>query len=430
MNKLLELKIIKAICCFGSFFFFTTQLVYAQQNQSLTIESCYELAKENYPLVKQYALIKKSEAYSIANANKGYLPRLNIGGQATYQSEVTELPFSLPNMNIPEMSKDQYKLYGEVVQPITDLFNIKNQKELIKTKSVIDEQKVEVELYKLKERINQLYFAILLIDAQLQQMELFKKDIQIGIDKITAAIANGVALKSSADVLKAELLKVRQKTIELNSNRKGFVDMLSLFINQPIEETTVLETPITQTVSSTINRSELKLFEIQKRTFDIQNKLITANNLPKVLLFFQGGIGRPALNMLSNDINGYYIGGIRLNWNISGFYTYNKEKQLLSLNQKMLDVQKDVFLFNTNLALKQQNSELTKIEELISVDNEIIELREQIKNTTKHQLENGVATSNDYLNQVNAADQAKQSQLLHQIQLLMTQYNYQTTSGN
>ena len=134
--------------------------------------------------------------------------------------------------------------------------------------------------------------------------------------------------------------------------------------------------------------------------------------------------------MLSNDVQGYYIGGLRLNWNLTGFYTYNKEKKILAVNQDFIDIQRETFLFNTNLNLRQQNSEITKVQELIETDSDIISLRESVKNTTKIQLENGTATTNDYLISVNAEDQARQNLILHEIQLLMAQYNYQTMSGN
>lgn len=407
-----------------------TVIAYSQHVTSLTIDSCFEMAKRNFPLVKQYALIDKSKSYSIDNANKSYLPQFNIGGQATYQSEVTHIPISLPNVKIAELSKDQYKLYGEVSQAVTDLFTTKDYRELISANAEIEGQKIEVELYKLKERISNLFFGILLIDAQIQQTEFLKKDIQSGIDKVSVAIAYGTALKSSADNLKAELLKANQRTIELKSNRSGYAAMLSYFIDQTVDETTILIKPSPQIISSTINRPELKLFDLQKRTFEVQNKLIKAKNLPRLNLFLQGGLGRPALNMLSNDVNLYYLAGLRLNWNLAGLYTYKNEKQILSLNQKGLDIQKEIFLFNTKVILHQQNSEVSKMQELIETDNSIITLRESIKNKTKVQLENGTATSTDYLIDVNAQDQAAQNLILHQIQFLMTQYNYQITSGN
>lgn len=402
----------------------------AQTETVLTLDNCLEMAKQNYPLIKQYTLIEKTKEYSIANAQKGYLPQFNVSGQATYQSEVTQVPVSLPNVDIPTISKDQYRLYGEVSQSITDLFTVKDQKEYINTNSEIETQKTEVELYKLRERINNLYFGILLIDAQTQQTELLKKDIQSGIDQTNVAIANGVALKSTADNLKAELLKANQRTIELKATRKGYVDMLALFIGNPIDENTVLEKPHRHMFTNTINRPELRLFDLQKKSFDVQNKLITAKNLPRVSVFFQGGLGRPALNMLNPDFEGYYIGGLRLNWNLTGFYTYNREKKMLALNQSAIDIQRETFLFNTNLTLKQQNAEITKMQELIETDKSIVTLRESVKDTTQNQLTYGTATTNDYLIAVNAEDQAKQNLILHEIQLLMTAYNAQTTAGN
>ena len=402
----------------------------AQQNNSLTLDNCLEMAKQNYPLIKQYTLVEKTKEYSITNAQKGYLPQFNIAGQATYQSDVTQIPFSLPGMDIPTMSRDQYRLYGEVSQSITDLFTVKDQKEYINANSEIEVQKTEVELYKLRERINNLFFGILLIDAQIQQTELLKKDIQSGIEKTNVAIANGIALKSTADNLKAELLKTDQRTIELKAARKGYTDMLALFINNPIDENTVLEKPHRQMLTNTINRPELKLFDLQKKSFDAQEKLITAKNLPRLSAFFQGGLGRPGLNMLDNDFQGYYIGGLRLSWNITNFYTYKNEKKMLANSQSMVDIQRETFLFNTSLTLKQQNADITKIQELIKTDKSIVTLRESVKNTTKNQLTYGTATTNDYLIAVNAEDQAKQNLILHEIQLLMTEYNTQTTAGN
>lgn len=430
MLKKIENLIPNQTCMTISLFLLSCSITLAQAQQLLTIDSCYTLAKNNYPLIKQMEILEKAKDYSLDNASKGYLPQFGINGQATYQSAVTALPISLPFIKVPSLSKDQYKIYGEINQPLTDVFTINQQKKLIEANTIVEEQKIEVELYKLKERINNIYFGILLIDAQIQQTELLKKDIQSGLDKTNASINNGVALKSSADLLKAELLKANQRTIELKTTRKGYSEMLGLFINQKMDENTKFLTPIPQKVSENINRPELKLFDAQKKIVDVQNTLITTKNIPRLGLFLNSGYGRPALNMLSNDFEFYYYGGLRLNWNLSGFYTFKKEKQLLTLNQNSFDIQNETFLFSTRLSMTQQNSEINKFQELITTDNEIIALREKIKSTSKSQLENGTTTTIDYMTYVNAEDQAKQNLLLHQIQLLIAQYNYQTTSGN
>jgi len=401
----------------------------AQTPNPITLEECYNLARQNYPLVKQQELIQKSKEYSIENISKAYLPQLAINGQATYQSEVTEIPVKLPNTIIPALSKDQYKIYAEVNQTVFDGGVKRLQKQSIEADAAVDQQQLEVELYKLKERINQLFFGILLANEQLSQTEILKKDIQLGITKINAAIANGTALKSSGDALQAELLKTDQRSIELKSVNRAYRDMLGLFINRPMDENSLLEKPIKISAAQTINRPELTLYDTEKKLFDIQNSLIKAKNLPKAGLFLQGGYGRPALNMLKNDFNAYYIGGLRLNWSLSGLYTSKKEKALLDIKSKTVDLQKEIFLFNTNITLKKQNAEISKLEELIRSDNDIIQLRTRIKNIALTQLEYGVINSSDYLREVNAEDQAKQTQLLHEIQLLMAQYDQQTTTG-
>lgn len=402
----------------------------AQPAHSISLDQCFELAKQNYPLIKQFALIENTQDYSIASATRSNLPQIHIVGQATHQSEVTQIPISLPGMQIPTMSKDQLRLYGEVSQSITDLFTLKDQKEYIHSTAAIENQKLEVELYSLRERINQLYFGILLIDAQLKQTELVKKDLQNGIDRAQVAITNGVALKSTADNLWAELLKIAQRSIEQKASRKGYLAMLALFINQPLNENTQFERPVQPLLSSTIKRPELKLFELQKASFDVQNKLITAKNLPRISVFMQGGWGRPGLNMLDNDFKGYYIGGLRLNWNITGFYTSNNEKNILANRQKQIGFQEETFLFNTNIALKQIYTEVAKMQELIKTDQSIVEIRERVKHATQNQLTYGIATTNDYLLAVSAEDQAKQNLILHEIQLLMISYNSETITGN
>ena len=203
-----------------------------------------------------------------------------------------------------------------------------------------------------------------------------------------------------------------------------------MLINQPLNDGVVFKMPEVQTLSQTINRPELKLYDVQKNSSEIQNRLLKVKNMPRISLFLQGGYGRPTLNMLDNDFGTYYIGGLRFSWNLTGFYTYKNEKSLQGIQQNLVDLQKEVFVFNTSLLIRQQSSEVQKLSELVLSDQQIILLRDRIKTTSAEQLNSGSITTNDYLMYVNAADQARQNLVLHQIQLLMAQYQHQSTSGN
>ncbi|MEO6233060.1 MAG: TolC family protein [Ferruginibacter sp.] len=398
--------------------------------QTITLQQCYLLAKQNYPLAKKQDLILKSNYYVLENVAKGFLPRVNINGQATYQSDVTQVPIKIPGMDLPVISKDQYKIYGEATQLLYDGGRINQQKEIARTNSLIDEQSLATDLYQLNDRINQLYFGILLLDEQLKQTDLLKKDIQLGINKVAAALANGTALKRDVNILKVELLSQQQRTVELISNRKAFLEMLSLFINQPLNETTSLLAPVNPSIQSEIKRPELLLFDYQQQRLIAQNKLLKTGNKPKVNLFIQGGFGRPALNMLNNELKLYGIGGVRFSWSLSDFYTLKNEKAQIDISRQNIEVQRATFLFNTNYALKQQHANITKLQELLETDDAIISLRNSIKETAVAQLQNGVINSNDFLREAIAEDLARQNKILHQTQLLMAQYTQLTTSGN
>jgi hypothetical protein len=414
------------------FLFFLPSVSISQQHSQLTISETYQLAKKNYPLIKQRDLIKKTRQYSVSNAAKGYLPALTINGQGTYQSDVTNFPFKIPiaGFTLPTYSKDQYKIYGEVDQTIYDGGVIKNQKQAAEINETIAQQNLEVELYALYDRINQLYFGALLVDEQLKQNDLLKKDIQNGLDKAKAQVANGVAYSSSADELSAQLLQAEQSRVELQAMRKAYLDMLGLFVNLPLDTSTIIAKPSMPLIADSVSRPELTLFDYQKLNYDLQDKMLDAQLRPKFGFFVQGGYGRPGLNFLNNNFQWYYMGGIRLNWNLGSLYTLKNQRQMLDINRQTVDIQKETFLFNTHITQKQQTADIAKYAELMKKDDAIISLRASVKNAASSQLENGVLSAHDYITQVDAEDQARQNLILHEIELLQSQYNYQNTTGN
>lgn len=405
---------------------------YAQESPVLKIKNVYQLAKENYPLTKQHDLIAKTKDYSLQNAARGYLPAFSVNGLATYQSTVTSFPFTIPipGFSIPQYDKDQYKIYGQIDQVIYDGGMIRNQKQTAKTTALVQEQSLEVELYQLYDRVNQLFFGVILIDEQLKQNELLAKDVQNGIDKAKALVSNGVAYRSSVEELLAQMLQTEQARVELKATRKAYTDMLSQFINLPVNEKTVLEKPVSPILTNQFNRPELLLYNNQKKVYDDQAHLLSVQLRPKFGFFAQGGYARPGLNMLSNDFAWYYLGGVKLSWNLGGLYTYRNQKKIFEINKTSVDLQKETFVFNTSLVQKQQQAAISKFTDLLKNDDAIIQLRESVKKASAAQLENGVLSVHDYILVVNAEDQARQNLILHQIQMLQAQYNYQNTMGN
>ena len=401
-------------------------------SQNITLDICQQKARELYPLTKQYGLIEKTSEYNIANANKAWLPQVNFTAKATYQSETTKLPISIPNVIIPELTKDQYNAALDVSQTIWDGGVVKAQKNIIKAQAEAEKQKLEVDLYMLKERVNQLYFGILLLNEQLQQLTLIKTDFQANYEKLIALKQNGIAGQADIDAVRVEQLNLEQKENDLQTTLKSFTEMLTAFTNLNFSSKPEFSKPIISSVDYALEnkRPELLLLATQSKALSSQRDMITASNLPKVGIFVQGGYGKPGLNMLTNEFSPYYIGGLRLSWNLSGYYSQKNNFEKISLNQKSIDIQKETFLFNNNLQNRQQMNEIEKLKSTMKNDDEIILLRSNIKKATTAKFENGTATITDMLRDVNAESLARQARALHEIQLYMAVYQLKNNKNN
>ncbi|MBP7973654.1 MAG: TolC family protein [Kaistella sp.] len=398
--------------------------------KTATLEEVQELAKNSYPLIKRNGLIEKTKAYTLENIAKEWLPQINVVGQATYQNEVTQLPFALPNSSVEPLSKDQYKVYADIQQTVYDGGLISNQKKLAKIQSETEIQKNEIELDKLEERINQIYFGILQSQEQLKQTEITKNDIENGLKKASAQLEYGTIFRSQVDVLKAQLIGLEQRQIEVQSLRKNLIETLSLFTKKDFSENTVFETPEKLLLTGENNRAELKLFTLQQQMLETQKSLVESKNLPKLGAFFQSGYGKPGFNMLRNEFDVFNISGLRLQIPISGYYTKKNDLALLNTQQQDLEIQKENFLFNQNFSTIRNNEELDKLQQLIDKDEELIVLRQSIKKASLAQLENGVINTSDYLREVNAEEQARIQKMTHEIQFLFTQYNQKAQLNN
>jgi len=428
----------KYIILFLLLFSFQNCIVLAQ----LTIEECQEKARKNYPLIKQYSLIDKSEVYNISNANKGYLPQISFSAQTTYQSDVTEFPSNLvqvinqmtgQKVKIPSVNKDQHRMVVELNQLIWDGGVISSQKENINVTTELERQKLEVDLYKIKDRVNNLFFGILVINEQLIQLGLLQKELEINYDKVNAYIQNGIANQSDLDIIRVEQLKTTQKKAELTAIQKSYREMLAVMIGDSMALSDSLVKPDFQVNIDSeiqINRPELKLFDTQSKFYLSQESIIKSGNLPKIGLFIQGGYANPGLNIFESGFTFYYFLGARLTWNFSGFYTQKNNLNKITLNKQIVESQKETFLYNINLQIIQIKNEIKKIKEQIKIDDEIIELRKNIKKVIEAKVENGTLTVTDLIREINAENSAIQEKALREIHLLMAMYNLKNLTNN
>ena len=387
----------------------------------ISLEECYVLAKNNYPQIKKADLITKTRDYSITNANMGYIPKVLFSARASYQSDVTKIPFDVPYFDIPVLSNDQYKISVDIVQPIWVGGKIEGGKENIKAQSKSEESSLEVQLYNLKYRVNQLFFSILLLDEQLSQNDIYSQDLERTYNMVKQSVKNGVANTSDLDAVAIEQVKTKQNKAKIEAVKESYKNALEILTGINIDNG-LIKPEYTEITDYTVKRPELTYFSDKIDILEASKKNINASYMPTFDLFFSAGYGRPGLDMLDDSFQPYYIAGIKMDWTIAGFYTGERNKKIIELNKKSLELEKQTFLFNTNIDIQNQQAKIKQIKDTMSYDDEIVKLRTNIKKSSEIKMKQGTITVNDYMREVTAENLAKQGKILHEIELLQAVY--------
>ncbi len=399
--------------------------------EAVTLEQCQSWARENHPVLKQLDLYQQILDLKNKNNATSYLPQVNLNGQATYQSDVTKLGISLPNMTIPTVDKDQYKFYLDFKQTIWD-GGLSKAKELINQAETAGNLKQsEVELYQVKEKINQFFFTSFLIQENLKILEKKTETLAERRKLMESAVKNGMVLSSELDQLLAELIKTDQMLIELKSNKETVLYALSILAGKDADALKNLS--LSEGISSpetNISRPELELFSKQNEILIANSEILQKQRNPKLFGFGQAGYGKPGLNMLNNSFDTYYLVGIGFNWNVLDWKTTRRQQQMLKFQQDIVQTKQESFIRNIDLASDQQNRQVSQISELLKSDQELIQIRERISKTSASKLENGAITMADYIQDLNAETTAKLMLETRKIQLREARIKLDNIRGN
>ena len=408
--------------------------------QGQTLEECQRAAEQNYPLIRQYGLIEKTTELTVANIGKGWLPQVSASAQATYQSDVVAFPdqfkqlYQQMGLDMKGLKKDQYRVGIDVSQTIYDGGAISSQKSIAREQGKVQTAQTEVNLYNVRKRVNEMYFALLLLDDQIKLNSDLQELLLGNEKKLASMVKNGTAAESDLQSVKAERLNVIQQKTNLESQKRMLQTMLSTFCGI---EVTAVEKPIVNVAvaqQQTGQRPELKALDAQIGLLNAQEKALNSALMPKLGVFAQGYYGYPGLNMfedmMSRDWSLNGIIGARLTWNIGALYTRKNDKAKLQLQRDLTESNREVFLFNNRLEQIQQNEEITRYKKLMADDDEIISLRSAVRKAAESKLSHGIIDVNDLVREINAENAARVSQSMHEIEMLKEIYDNKFTTNN
>ena len=392
-----------------------------------TLEACQQLACDHYPEIRQYDLIRQSEQYDLSNAARSWLPQVSFSAQATWQNRVPEFPSALSGMldqagvSLRGLDKDQYKVALEVNQTIWDGGQSQADRRVIEATADEHRQATEVDLYAVKGRVNDLYFGILLLEERLGQTDLTIALLQSNLDKVRSLVTNGVAMQTDADAVEAELLSVQQQRVQIEASRESYRRMLELFIGQRLAER--LERPeLVGAVSGESARPELAWIDAQQERLAAQELSVKSATRPRFGVFAQGYYGYPGLDyfagMVSTDWTWNALIGVKMSWNFGAYYTKKNRLSNLRVVQQQLDIQRDVFLFNTDLQVAEEQGNISRLRRALADDDRIVALRRSVREAAESKLRNGVIDTNDLLRKITDEASARSARSLREVELL------------
>lgn len=402
-----------------------------------TLEECQQAAERNYPLIVQHDLIAHTTDLTVDNIQKGWLPQLTATAQATYQSAVTAWPDEMKGLmqqmgvDMKGLAKDQYRIGIDLQQTVFDGGMINAQKQVAREQGAVKQAQLDVDLYQVRQRVNEMYFGLLLLDDQIRLNGDLQKLLTASEKKLTSMVKHGTAAQCDLNNVIAERLNVVQQETTLESQRRVLLAMLGTFCG--LEMSQVIKPAAIESVEGN-NRPELRLIDSQLRLADAQDKALKAALLPRVGVFAQGYYGYPGYNMfkdmMGRDWSWNGMVGARLTWNIGALYTHRNDKAKVQLQRETAQNQREVFLFNNRLEQMQHNEAIERYRSLMSQDQEIISLRGQVRKAAESKLSHGIIDVNDLLRDINSENAARVQQSIHEIEMLKQMYDLKYTTNN
>lgn len=415
--------------------------------QAITLKECRQMAHDNYPAIKQYLMIEQSRDFTLENAAKGWLPQVSASAGAYAFTDIVKQNERMQQMGI-DMKNFMANASVMVRQNVYDGGKIAAQKGVASAQSNVQKQQLDVSIYAINERIDQLYFGVLLLDEQLEQNRLLKNDLSTSELTIRSMMKGGVANQSDLDVILVEKLKVDQQREALTASRKAYLRMLSVFVGKELGEHETLEKPelIARNSLATgssvradhvldaggsgarlVNRPELTYYTSQNLLLDAQRKQLDTSLLPTVSLFGMGMFHSKVSDMVNN---GLLMGGVSVSWNIGALYTRKNDIKKLEIQRQMNDSQRETFLFNNRLQNEEAEGAIASLRKQLAQDDEIIRLRESIRSKGDKKLQLGTESVNELTRDINAVNSARAQKAQHEIQLLKEIYKQKNINND
>jgi len=398
--------------------------------RALTIEECVRLANERYPAVAQYGLLEKIVQFNLSNASKSWLPQGSVSVQGTWQNDVMGLPDALTNMlsqqgiDYPGLDKFQYKAGVDVNQQIWDGGKTSATQRTLETGAEIERNSIDVQLYDVEGRVEELYFALLLYDARIGRADKSIALVDSTLQQVRSMLANGVAMQSDCDQIEAQLLTLQQQKSRLTASRSSYQRVMEILIGQPVGDRSLVMPD--GEIQSGYKHPRLQLFDARSKNIAAQEAGIKASVMPRIGAFASGYYGYPGFDMFKNvqsrNLSFNFMIGLKVTWNFGALYTRRNSLDKLRTQRQQIETERRTFIFNNSMAEKECLGQIDGLREVMQNDERIVRLRNSVMRSAQSQLRNGVIDATALLSKITDEELAENDLSLHRIELIKAIY--------
>ena len=380
-------------------FFLLAMILLPIAVHALSLNEARSMARDNYPAIRQYRMIEQSRDFTLDNVMKVWLPQVSISAGAYGFTDILK---SDKKMEQAGMDMNNFMANASVMikQSVYDGGQIAARKKVVWAESQVQKQQLDVSMYAINEQVDQLFFGILLLDEQLKQNALLKKDLATSEQTIRSMMIGGIANQTDLDAILVERLKAEQQNESLLASRQSYLRMLGVFVGKDLAAAAeTLEKPAQRYVRANVNRPELKYYASQNLLLDAQRKQLNTQLRPTVGIFGMGMVHSKMSDMLNN---GMMMAGVSVSWNIGALYTRKNDIRKIEVQRQINDSQREVFLFNNRLQNEEADGAIASLKRQIEKDEEIVRLRENIRGKSDRKVELGTKSVNELVSDINA----------------------------
>ena len=420
--------------------------------ETITLERVLSDTKAYYPYLQKEEVLESS----LDNIEKtlwyAYIPQVSVSANVQYQTDVPSITIGMSEpesggdpvldqimgkmvgrIQIPEIPKLQYQTYAQVTQLLWSGNRVSAGAEMKRANIAQKSAEAKAGYEKAEDAVTELYFSLLMLDAQIKLQDNFLTEIARQKAKVENAQSAGVATQNDLDEIELRRLKAEGQRDELQESRASILRLIGIYTGKAYDpDQTVAEIPSvpllgTDTTPATgsryaAGRMTHQVLDAQLRTAKALYDASFADMLPTIGAFARGGYGRPGLNLFADKGQPYFIYGLTFTWNFGNFYNLGSKKLDLQNTRELVRIQREEFEINQRAKVEKLESEARRYETLIAKDEEIVSLQRQISDRATLQEENGTMTAPDRLEKLSALNAALQTRDVHKIQQLRALY--------